>query len=83
MVGKLEEALLAENRGTVEKLTRQLTAIILEALEVEPVTIKVLSARPSDRWGELHGLYEGSEKKTTGTHYGLDENSTPQKGSCV
>jgi len=63
MVGKLEEALLAENRGTVEKLTRQLTAIILEALEVEPVTIKVLSARPSDRWGELHGLYEGLEKK--------------------
>ncbi len=63
LVDDLEEALLAQNRSSVEKLARQLTAIVLHTLKVTPVTIKVLAARPSNDWGELHGLYEGAEDR--------------------
>lgn len=58
LVKDLEGALRAEDRALVEKLVRQLTGGILQALKVRPVSIKVLAARPSDDWGELHGLYE-------------------------
>lgn len=30
-------------------------------LKTEPVKAKVLARRPSDDWGELHGLYEPAE----------------------
>ena len=63
LVDDLETALLAQDRTAVEKLTRELGTGILDALEVSPVTIKVLAARPSDDWGELHGLYEGAEDR--------------------
>jgi len=38
---------------------------IASRLAVPPLRIKVLAARPSDSWGELHGLYEPAEGKAS------------------
>ena len=61
IVRRLEEALAAEDRNEVELTARELTNELVEQLAVSPVTVKVLTARPSDDWGELHGLYEEPE----------------------
>ena len=61
IVRRLEEALAAEDRNEVELTSRELTNELVEQLAVSPVTVKVLTARPSDDWGELHGLYEEPE----------------------
>ncbi len=61
IVRRLEEALAAEDRNAVELTARELTEKLAGQLAVSPVTVKVLAARPSDDWGELHGLYEEPE----------------------
>ncbi len=61
VVRRLEEALAAEDRHAVELTARELTKELLGQLAVRPVTIKVLATRPTDDWGELHGLYEEPE----------------------
>ena len=61
IVRRLEEALAAEDRNAVELTARGLTKELVGQLAVSPVTVKVLAARPSDDWGELHGLYEEPE----------------------
>lgn len=58
---KLAGALQADQRLAVEAACRELAAGMLQQLETPPVTIKVLAKRPSNRYGELHGLYEGVE----------------------
>lgn len=57
LVGRLEEALKAEDRGKTQAACRQLVDAMTAALNIAPVSIKVLTARPSEDWGELHGLY--------------------------
>ncbi len=61
IVGRLEKSLAAEDRDAIERTVRQLTKELLDNLCIRPVTVKVFAARPSDDWGELHGLYEESE----------------------
>ena len=61
IVRRLEKSLAAEDRNAIERTVRQLTKELLGNLYIRPVTVKVLAARPSDDWGELHGLYEESE----------------------
>ena len=61
IVGRLERSLAAEDRDAIERAVRQLTKELLGNLFIRPVTVKVFAARPSDDWGELHGLYEESE----------------------
>ena len=63
----LEVALAAEDRPTVERATRALGNAILANLKTPPVRIKVLAARPSKSWGELHGLYEPGEGRAAAT----------------
>jgi hypothetical protein len=58
LVRELERALTAEDRRAVEGATRRLTAGICDQLGVPKVRVKVLSARPTHSYGELHGLYE-------------------------
>lgn len=69
LVTRLEEALQGEHRGKTETACQELIDAMAAALEIEPVSIKVLSARPSKDWGELHGLYhpgeEGSRARIT------------------
>ncbi len=57
----LGDALRAENRGETESLCQQLADGITSQLGVSRVRLEVLKVRPSDDWGELHGLYEPGE----------------------
>ncbi|HKQ24727.1 MAG TPA: Wss1p-related putative metallopeptidase [Burkholderiales bacterium] len=50
-------ALKSEDRGAVQSLSQQIADGIIAQLEVPPLRIQVLTVRPSDDWGELHGLY--------------------------
>jgi hypothetical protein len=61
----LVEALKAENRTAVQKLSQQVTDGIVGQLRVPPLRIQVLAVRPSDDWGELHGLYLPEEDGKT------------------
>ena len=53
----LVEALQSENRTAVQRLSQQITDGIIGQLQVPPLRNQVLAVRPSDDWGELHGLY--------------------------
>jgi len=61
----LVEALKAENRTAVQKLSQQVTDGIIGQLRVPPLRTQVLAVRPSDDWGELHGLYLPEEDGKT------------------
>ncbi|UCE04055.1 MAG: hypothetical protein JSW67_07755 [Candidatus Latescibacterota bacterium] len=60
-VAALARALRKSDRKATEQASRQLTEAILKALGVAGVRVRVLAARPSHDWGELHGLYEPEE----------------------
>ncbi|MDE2090529.1 MAG: hypothetical protein KGJ08_01345 [Gammaproteobacteria bacterium] len=61
MTEKLAAALKTDKRAAVEAVCSQLAAGILQQLKTPPVNIKVMAARPSNDYGELHGFYEGVE----------------------
>lgn len=52
------EALSSESRGATEAASQGLAVGIHRQFAVPPVDLRVLAARPSRTWGELHGLYE-------------------------
>ena len=64
LVPLLEQALKAERRSEVEKVSQALLSNLTARLRVPPVRVKVLTVRPSGNWGELHGLYEPTEDRT-------------------
>src|SRR5262249_19780896 len=49
-------------RRLTESATQLLASALTRDLGVPPVRVKVLAARPHARWGELHGLYERTER---------------------
>ncbi len=53
----LETALRSEDRAAAQRLCQQLADGIIGAFKLPAARIEVLAARPSDDWGELHGLY--------------------------
>ena len=61
----LVEALKSENRSAVQQLSQQITDGIIGQLQVPALRIQVLAVRPSDDWGELHGLYLPEEDGKT------------------
>jgi len=61
IVRKLERELAYEQRAGIAIAVRELCHRLLEDLGTAPVTVKLLAARPSHAWGELHGLYEPAE----------------------
>jgi hypothetical protein len=63
--GALAGALAAEDRSKVQKLSQQIADGIIAQLQVPPLRIQVLAVRPSDDWGELHGLYLPEENEKT------------------
>ena len=58
----LQRSLEEENRARTQKLSNQLAQGISQQLNTPTLRVKVLARRPSDGWGELHGLYEPAEK---------------------
>ena len=61
----LVDTLKSENRAAVQRLSQRITDGIVGQLEVPPLRIQVLAVRPSDDWGELHGLYLPEEDGKT------------------
>ena len=64
-VTALQRALEEEDRARIQKLSNQLAQGISRQLKIPTLQVKVLARRPSDDWGELHGLYEPAEKSET------------------
>jgi hypothetical protein len=58
LIPRLAAALKREDRGETEDICRMIAAGLVSRLRVPPLRLKVLAARPSADWGELHGLYE-------------------------
>ncbi len=57
LVPELEKALRREDRQRVEAICQRLTDGIGRRLAVPPCRVKIHAVRPSDEYGELHGLY--------------------------
>lgn len=53
----LVAALKSEDRNIVQGLSQQITDGIVAQFKLPMLRIQVLAVRPSDDWGELHGLY--------------------------
>lgn len=61
--GRLEQALVDEDRTAVQRSCQTLADAINDQLGVPRVLVRVLAARPSDNWGEMQGCYDLAEKK--------------------
>lgn len=57
----LKEALVLEDRKSVIHSARNLLNGMAAGLDIPSVEVKVLSVRPSNARGELHGLYETAD----------------------
>ena len=64
LIIELQTALQAEDRKSVQAIIGRLLVGLSRAVGVSAVNVKVLPARPSRNWGELHGLYEREEGTT-------------------
>ena len=58
---RLQAALESDMPAGVQRVCQWLADGMCRQLQVPAVTVKVLAKRPSNRYGELHGLYEGVE----------------------
>jgi len=58
LASELQAALAADDRREVERICRALADGICVRLGAPPVAVRVLAARPSGDYGELHGLYD-------------------------
>jgi hypothetical protein len=57
----VEPALAAARRAPLERACQALADGVNARLGAPGVVVRVLERRPSDDWGELHGLYEPDE----------------------
>ena len=60
-VGAIAVALAAEDRPAVQRACQALIDRLVAGYRVPPIRVRVLSQRPTDDYGELHGLYEPAE----------------------
>ncbi len=58
LTAELERSLAAEERRAVQTAAQRLADGVCAALGVPRVRVRVLAARPTGGYGELHGLYE-------------------------
>ena len=62
-IKEVKAALLSENKTLVQQTSQAFITNLTRQLEVSPVKIKVLTNRPFNYYGELHGLYEPTTRK--------------------
>lgn len=65
LVKAVQMALAAEDRSALGLACQELVDEVNLQLQAPPCDIRVLAARPSRNWGELHGLYEPIDTATT------------------
>jgi hypothetical protein len=56
-VARLRERLAADDRAGVQKVSQALVDSLASAFHVPPIQIRVLACRPTNKGGELYGLY--------------------------
>ena len=61
LIPPLSAALADENPRKVQQACQEIADQVLQQLQTPPVQVIILEVRPSDSYGELHGLYEPSE----------------------
>jgi len=61
-VAQAREALESDLRRPLTLACQGLVDTIGERFDVPPLSVRVLAARPSNTWGELHGLYEPEDE---------------------
>lgn len=64
-VHEIEQGLQTESKNIIQQGSQHLARDICRQLGIDAVNIKVLARRPSDDWGELHGLYEPADPPGT------------------
>jgi hypothetical protein len=57
----IRDSLEGDRRLAVQRASQELCTALTEGYRVPPVRVFVLERRPSDDYGELHGLYEPEE----------------------
>ena len=66
-VDAIASALAGDDRGGCERACQRLTDALTRGYAVPPVRVKVLAKRPSNDYGELHGLYEPADRAVPAT----------------
>lgn len=61
LADEVRRALLSDDRGATERSCQALVREVCRQLGTEPVSVRVLSVRPSNAEAELHGLYVREE----------------------
>jgi hypothetical protein len=64
IVARIRDGLAGEDVKKVQAACQSLVDALVEGYGVPPIRITVLARRPSDDYGELHGLYEPEEGRT-------------------
>jgi len=60
-VAAIRAALMADDRRALQRACQSLCTALASGYHVPPLRVVVLASRPSDDYGELHGLYEPLE----------------------
>jgi hypothetical protein len=61
IVGEIETALKSDDRAAVQRACQRLVDALNEGYRVPSARVRILSRRPDEGDGELHGLYEPGE----------------------
>jgi hypothetical protein len=64
IVARVRDGLARDDRAAVQQACQALVDALVAGYGVPPIRIRVLAKRPSDDYGELHGLYEPEEGRT-------------------
>ncbi len=60
----VQSALKSKEKAYVLQASQALVNQLTQQLMIPPIKVKVLTSRPHNNYGELHGLYEPVSKKT-------------------
>jgi len=63
LTDRLAMVLIAEDQKEISHVSSQLIADLCSHLKAPLVGVRVMARRPSDNWGELHGLYEPVDRR--------------------
>ena len=64
IVARIRAGLAAAEVATVQRACQALIDALCAGYRVPPIRLRVLAQRPSDDYGELHGLYDPEEGRT-------------------
>ncbi|MDH3510821.1 MAG: hypothetical protein OER85_08170 [Gammaproteobacteria bacterium] len=65
LTDELATAMAGEDQKVISRISSELIAELCRSLKAPTARIRVLAKRPSDDWGELHGLYEPVDRNQT------------------